>query len=180
MWRKVLLGALGAVLLAVLGLLAIASQKPDSFEVKRSIDISAPSEKVYGLVDDFHAWGAWSPWDKLDPGMKRTYEGAPRGVGAVYEWSGNDKVGSGRMEITKATAPTSIELALHFLTPFEAKNTTTFAFAPQGTGTQVTWSMTGENKFIGKVMSVFMDMDALIGGDFEKGLRSMKQAAEAN
>lgn len=178
MWKKVVLGALGLVLLGLGTLVVLATQEPDTFEIKRSVRIAAPPERVFALVDDFNAWGAWSPWDKLDPAMKRTHKGSPRGVGAIYEWEGNDDVGSGRMEIKRADAPRVIDIDLHFLKPFEAKNTTHFYFEAVSPGTEVTWTMRGENQFMSKLMSVVMDMDAMVGADFEKGLQSMKTAAE--
>ena len=176
--KKIVLGILGLLVLAVLVVCGLALTQPDSFQVERSIAIAAPPEKVFPLVDDFHSWNAWSPWDKLDPNMQRTHSGAPRGKGAVYEWKGNDDVGQGRMEVTESTAPSEVVVDLQFISPFEARNLTRFAFAPEGAGTKVRWTMSGENSFMGKVMCVFMDMDKMIGKDFEQGLANMKAAAE--
>src|SRR5262249_7146798 len=130
-------------------------------------------------VNDFHAWPAWSPWEKLDPQMKKTFEGPASGVGAKYAWTGNDKVGEGRMTIEKSEKPSTVGIKLEFLKPFEATNATTFTFAPTAKGSKVTWAMDGENNFMAKAASLFMDMDKMIGGDFERGLTAMKTAAES-
>jgi uncharacterized protein YndB with AHSA1/START domain len=165
-----------AILFAVL--LILAATKPDTFRVERSTSIQAPPEKVFALLDDFHRWSAWSPWEKMDPAMQRTYSGAARGTGAVYEWAGNSKVGKGRMEIVEATPASKVAVRLDFLAPFAAHDTAEFTLASAGDGTNVTWVMHGPNLFIGKVMSVFVSMDRMIGKDFEAGLANLKAAAE--
>lgn len=175
MLRKLLLGA--AVAVPCL-LLAVASRS-DTFHVERSIVIAAPPERAFAQVNDFHAWTAWSPYEKLDPGMARTYEGPSSGPGAAYAWAGNDKVGKGRMTITKSVRPSEIAIDLEFVEPFACTNAATFRFEPAPEGTRVTWSMDGQNKFVGKAMSIFVDMDALVGGDFERGLASLKSLSEA-
>jgi hypothetical protein len=174
MIKKVSLG-LSVVILVVI---AVTATRPDSFHIERSASISAPSERVHGLINDFHQWERWSPWEKLDPAMTKTYSGADKGVGASYAWSGNDEVGEGKQSIT-ASAPEAIVLDLHFMRPIEARNTTTFRFQPEANGTRVTWSMDGRNNFVGKFFSLFMDMDKMVGPDFERGLSNLKSVAEA-
>lgn len=166
------------VLVAIVAVLIYAATKPDSFRVQRAISIKAPPEKIFAILNDFRRWGAWSPWEKLDPELKRTYSGAESGPGAVYEWEGNRKVGAGRMEITDGPPPSRVAIKLDFIRPFEAHNTAEFALEPKGDLTTVTWTMHGRNIFIGKVMSVFVDMDKMVGKDFEKGLANLKAAAE--
>lgn len=166
------------VVVLLLLLVGVASTKPDSFAVERSTVIKAPPEKVFALINDFHSWEQWSPWAKLDTAMKVTYSGAPTGPGAVYEWVGNSQVGEGRMEITDATAPSKVGIKLDFLKPIEGHNVTVFSITPEGDGSKVVWDMKGPNPFISKVMAVFVSMDSMIGGDFEKGLANLKTAAE--
>jgi hypothetical protein len=163
----------------LIGLLLFALTRPDSFKVERRISIQAPADKVYGLVSDFHHWPAWSPWEKLDPAMKRTHSGAANGLGAVYAWEGNDKVGAGRMEITGAQAPGVVDIKLDFLRPFASSNTTRFALTPgAGGATEFVWTMQGPMPYVSKLMSVFVSMDKMIGKDFETGLANLKAAAE--
>ena len=166
------------VIAAVAAVLVLAAKKPATFRIARSIRIAAPPERIFALIEDFRAWSAWSPWEKRDPALKRSYAGAPRGQGAVYAWEGNRNVGQGRMEIVDAPAPSRVAIQLDFLKPFKARNTAEFTLVPQGDATEVTWTMTGPNVFAGKVMSVFMDMDRMIGRDFEQGLANLKAAAE--
>lgn len=151
----------------------------DQYEVVRTTTIAAPAATVHALIDDFHRWPEWSPWEDLDPEMRRTYSGADAGVGGVYEWSGNRKAGEGRMEITESSAPTRVVIALEFVKPFKSSNTTTFELAEQGDATSVTWRMVGPKTFATKVMGIFKSMDKMIGPDFEKGLAQLKAAAEA-
>ncbi len=164
------------VILAIIAGLALT--KPDTFAVQRVTTIKAPPEKIMALVSDFHNWPTWSPWEKLDPNMERTFSGAANGKGAVYAWKGNSDVGRGRMEITDYAAPTSVTIKLDFYEPMELSNVTQFVLTPQGENTTVTWNMNGPMPFISKVMSVFTSMDAVIGRDFEKGLTQLKAAAE--
>lgn len=166
------------VILAIIALLAYAASRPDTFRVQRSIRVQAPPEKVYPLLADFRRWSEWSPWEGRDPAMKRSMSGAASGRGAVYEWSGNSKVGQGRMEIIEAAPPSSVRVQLDFLKPFEAHNVAEFVLAPAGGSTDVTWAMYGPSPFISKLMSVFMSMDRMVGRDFEAGLASLKAAAE--
>jgi hypothetical protein len=152
----------------------------DTFTVERSAHVDAPPARVYGQVADFHSWRSWSPWEDLDPDMQRSYSGAASGTGAVYAWSGNRKAGQGRMEMTEATEPSRVEIDLVFEKPWKAHNTTVFAIAPDGTGSRVTWTLTGPKTFMTKVMGIFKSMDAMIGPDFEKGLARLKSTAETS
>jgi ribosome-associated toxin RatA of RatAB toxin-antitoxin module len=147
-----------------------------SYEITRSAIIPAPADDVFPLVNSFREWTKWSPWESVDPAMERSYSGSDAGEGAKYAWSGNRKAGSGTMEIIETTAPHSIKIRLEFTKPFKAVNPTTFTFTPSGSGTQVTWTMTGENKGIGKIFALFMNMDKMVGADFEKGLAALAGA----
>lgn len=171
-----LIGIIVAALL--IGVLLFAATKPDTFRVARATTINAPPEKIYPLIEDFRRWPTWSPYEKLDTGMKRTLSGAASGNGAIYEWAGNNKAGQGRMQIVAADPPTHLGVQLDFIKPFKAHNLAEFTLLPQPDGTRVTWSMSGPNTFVSKVMSLFFDMDAMIGKDFETGLANMKAAAE--
>ncbi|HVY94425.1 MAG TPA: SRPBCC family protein [Bryobacteraceae bacterium] len=165
------------ILILVAALLAFAATRPDQFRVERSIAINAPTAKIYPLIADFHNWRAWSPWENLDPDLKRSYSGAPAGEHAVYEWEGR-KAGTGRMEIKHASPDWHLFIQLDFIKPFEGHNTAEFTLTPSANATTVNWAMYGPNKFIGKLMSVFMSMDKYLGGQFEEGLRNLKAAAE--
>ena len=166
------------VVLAVVAVLVLAATKPDNFRVQRSARIDAPPERIFPFINDFHRWTAWSPYEKKDPGMKRSYSGTESGRGSVYEWAGNSTVGSGRMEIVESSAPSRVAIKLDFLKPFEGHNIATFAMEPAGGATQVTWTMDGPTPFIGKIMHVFINMDRMVGTDFEAGLANLKTAAE--
>jgi hypothetical protein len=166
-----------AVLVLLAALLLFAATRPDSFSVERRTLIQAPPEKIQPLIADFHRWADWSPWEKLDPAMARTFGGPPAGAGATYAWKGNKDVGSGSMAI-KAAGVDKVSIQLDFIEPFEGHNTTDFVLTPQAGGTEVRWVMTGPTPFISKLMSVFVSMDTLIGKDFEKGLAQLKAAAE--
>jgi uncharacterized protein YndB with AHSA1/START domain len=166
------------LLIAVAVVLVSAAGKPDTFRVTRAAAISVPPEKIFALIDDFQAWQSWSPWEGRDPAMRRSFGGAERGNGAVYAWEGNRNVGSGRMEIVDANSPSRIVIKLDFLKPFEAHNTAEFTLTPQGGGTTVTWAMHGPAPFMSKVMQVFMNMDRMIGKDFEAGLAKLKTVSE--
>ena len=166
------------VIILIAALLGYAATKPATFRMERSTSIDAPPEKIFALINDFHRWTAWSPWERLDPQLKRTYGGAAAGKNALYEWEGNRKVGQGRMEITESRPPSTVIVKLDFLKPFEAHNTAEFTLEPRAGGTHVTWAMYGPNAFMGKVMSVFVSMERIIGKDFEAGLANLKSAAE--
>jgi hypothetical protein len=165
------------VVVVVAAVLGFAMTKPDSFDVQRTTSIKAPPEKIFPLINDFHSWGSWSPWEKLDPAMKRTHSGAESGKGAVYEWDGNKNVGKGRMEITDAST-SKVTIKLDFLKPIEGHIIAEFTLEPQGDSTNVTWSMRGPAPFISKVIQVFMSMDSMIGKEFDTGLTNLKSIAE--
>jgi uncharacterized protein YndB with AHSA1/START domain len=167
------------VLALVAAVLIYATTRPDTMRVERSARIAAPAEKLYPMVADFHGWSAWSPWEKLDPAMRRTYGGAPSGKGATYAWVGNSKVGEGRMEILEAAPSSRIAIQLDFVEPIAGRNTTVFTFEPAGDATQVRWTMTGPSPYISKLMGVFVDMDRMIGKDFEAGLANLQAVATA-
>jgi carbon monoxide dehydrogenase subunit G len=166
------------VVLAVVVVLVLAARKPDQFRVQRSASIDAPPERIYAFINDFHRWGAWSPYEHKDPDMKRSFGGAGSGRGSIYEWAGNSNVGSGRMEIVESSEPSKITIQLDFLTPFEAHNIATFTMEPAGGATNVTWAMDGSTPFVGKIMHVFLNMDRMVGTDFEAGLANLKTAVE--
>ncbi|HEX9391319.1 MAG TPA: SRPBCC family protein [Usitatibacteraceae bacterium] len=163
------------VLLAVI--LAYAATKPDAFRVERSISIKAAPEKIFALINDFHHWTSWSPYEKLDPAMKRTYSGAASGQGAGYAWESRGKAGVGRMEIM-AASPAKISIRLQFIKPFEATHTAEFILEPQGDATRLTWAMYGRDPYIAKIMCLFFNRDRMIGDDFEIGLANLKALAE--
>lgn len=177
---------LGYIILAVLGVLAmvllVASRRPGDFRVERRLTIRAKSERLFALVNDFRAWADWSPWAKLDPNMKTEFSGPPSGTGASYKWVGNSKVGEGSMRIRESVPSNKVDIQLEFLKPFKASNQCTFTLLPSADGlaTTVSWTMTGKNALVSKVMGLFMDMDQLIGKDFEKGLANLKASAEAS
>jgi uncharacterized protein YndB with AHSA1/START domain len=175
MLKKVLVGLVIVVTIFVV----FVATRPASYRVSRATRIAAPPLSVYPLVADFHQWEKWSPWAKLDPAMKTTYAGPVAAVGSSYSWSGNDKVGEGRMTIVEAKAGERLGLRLEFLKPFASTSSTVFSFTPKAGGTETDWTMDGHNDFLGKAFSVFMDMDKMIGNDFEKGLSQLKAVAEA-
>ena len=149
-----------------------------TFTVTRSQTIKSPPERVYEEIVDFRRWAAWSPWDAMDPDMDKTYSGADSGTGATYAWSGNRKVGQGRVEITGTEASSYVAIALEFLKPFKATNTTEFTLRPEGDNTEVTWAMTGQKTLMTRIMGIFKSMDAMVGPDFEKGLTQLKSVVE--
>jgi hypothetical protein len=159
-------------------ILLLAATKPDTFRVQRTTSIKAPPDRIFVLINDFHSWGSWSPWEKLDPALKRTCSGAASGKGAVYEWEGNNKVGKGRMEIADAAPSSQVKIKLDFLKPFEAHNTAEFTLESQGDATKVTWAMYGPAPYMTKLMGVFFSMDSMVGKDFETGLANLKAAAK--
>lgn len=174
MFKKIAIG-LAVLILIVLG---VAAMQPDTFRVQRVIAIKAPPEKIQPLISDFHNWTSWSPWEKLDPSMQRTFSGAPKDLGAIYAWEGNDKVGAGRMEITSIKQPNQVGIKLDFLRPFESHCQTDFTLESKGNLTTVSWTMSGPSNFVSKLMGLFFSMDSMIGKDFEAGLASMKAVAE--
>jgi len=170
--------ALLGLAIVVLVFVIVVSLQPAQFRVERSAIIAAPAEVVFLQVNDLHRWEAWSPWARRDPAMKQTYEGPPSGTGAVSAWAGNREVGEGRMTITESRPAELVRINLEFLKPFKATSTAEFKFKLEGTQTVVTWSMFGQNNFLSKAFHMFMNMDKMIGGDFEKGLAGMKTVSE--
>lgn len=164
--------------IAIAVVLILAATKPDTFRIERSATINAPAEKIFVVLSDFRQWRGWSPWENKDPDLKRSYSGAERGKGAIYGWEGNKNVGTGRMEILEANAPSKLVVKLDFLKPFEAHNTAEFTMLPQGNATDIRWAMHGPSPFMSKVMQVFMNFDKMVGNDFEAGLANLKQLTE--
>ncbi len=173
-----MLKTIAIVVVLIVAILIYAATMPDTFRVQRSASIKAPPEKIFPLINDLHGWGSWSPWEKKDPEMRRTYRGAAQGKGAVYEWDGNNQVGKGRMEITEASPPSRVAIKLDFIKPFEAHNMAEFTLDAQGDSTNVTWAMHGPNSYIAKVMHIFFSMDSMVGEDFEAGLANLKTMTE--
>jgi hypothetical protein len=168
-----------ALVVIVVGLVAVITLQPARYRVTRSTTIAAPAPVVFAQVNDFHKWSAWSPWEKIDPAMKRTYEGPPAGVGASYAWVGSREVGEGRMTIVESRPSDLIQVKLEFVKPFAGTSVAEFSFKPDGERTLVTWSMTGDKNFIAKAIHLVMSMDRMIGDQFDKGLAAMRTVAEA-
>jgi hypothetical protein len=174
MLKKVLFGLVG-----VLGVFAVVvALQPADYHVERSTTIAAPAASVFAQVNDFRLWDAWSPWAKLDPNMKVTFSGAAGTVGSTYHWQGKSDVGEGRMTLTESRPGEFVGIKLEFIEPMASVCSTTFTFKPQNDQTTVTWVLDGENNFVGKAFGLFMDMDKMIGGDFEKGLAQLKAVTE--
>jgi uncharacterized protein YndB with AHSA1/START domain len=169
--------AIVAVILLA-ALLGFAATRPDTFRVQRAKSIQAPPEKIFALINDFQKWGSWSPYEKMDPTMKRTHSGAANGKGAVYAWAGKGKVGEGRMEITDTSAPSKVTIKLDFFKPFKGHNVAEFTLEAKGDSTNVTWATHGPQSYVAKAMTIFISMDSLVGKDFEAGLANMKAIAE--
>jgi uncharacterized protein YndB with AHSA1/START domain len=178
MIKTILLSFIALVVIVVAAVLAYATTQPDDFRVQRQTTIKAPREKIFPLLTDFRSWPLWSPWEKKDPNMRRSFSGAERGHGAVYAWEGDSNVGQGQMTIVEAQPPSKVALDLHFKKPFEAHNVVDFTLEPQADGTRVTWTMRGKANFVMKVMHVFFDMDRMVGPDLEQGLVNLKATAE--
>ncbi len=175
-WFINILIVLAVIIVLFLGIVAI---QPSDFRIARSANIAAPPDVVFAQVNDFHNWEAWSPWAKLDPAVKNTFEGSSSGTGAKFSWAGNDKVGEGRMTITESHPSDLIRIKLEFLKPWEATSTTEFTFKPEGDQTKATWTMFGERSFMEKAVCLFMNMDKMLGGEFDKGLAQIKAIAES-
>jgi uncharacterized protein YndB with AHSA1/START domain len=173
-FRTILL-VVAAIVVVFVGVVAV---QPPDFRISRSITIDAPPSDVFAQVNDFHNWEAWSPWAKLDPAAKNSFEGASAGTGAIFKWSGNDQIGEGKMTITETRPDELVRIKLEFVRPFEDTSTADFTFRQERNGTVVTWSMYGQKKFINKAICLFMDMDKMLGSEFEKGLAQMKTIAE--
>jgi uncharacterized protein YndB with AHSA1/START domain len=166
------------VALVIAGVLILAATRPDTFRVQRATTIQAPPQKVFEFIDDFNRWSVWSPWEKKDPAMKRTFGAATSGKGATYAWEGNKDVGQGSMEIAESAPPSRVAIKLDFVKPFEAHNMVEFTLEPRGEATALTWSMQGHTPYFAKIIHLFFDMDSMVGKDFEAGLASLKSAAE--
>jgi hypothetical protein len=162
----------------VVVLIVVIAKQPDEFRVTRRGSVSAAPAVVFARVNDLHKWRAWSPWERIDPALKRTFEGPSAGTGAIYRWAGNNKAGEGSMTITESRPGELIRFRLEFLKPFKATNTAEFTFKPEGNQTVVMWSMAGRKNFASKAFGIFMNMDKLVGSDFEKGLAAMKSVVE--
>jgi hypothetical protein len=167
-----------AVVLALAAIVFLAWRQPATFSVRRSVVVDAGAERIFPLIQDFRRWPAWSPWENRDPQMRREYSGAGQGTGAVYAWEGNKAVGKGRMAITGVQPARQVDIDLHFLQPFEARNRAVFSLQPRGSGTEVAWEMTGPSNPMTRLMQVFGAMDRMVGKDFETGLGKLKAAAE--
>jgi uncharacterized protein YndB with AHSA1/START domain len=176
-----MMGKIGIALLVLLAiLLVVVATRPSDFHIERSLSVAVPPDRVFPHVNDFHAWAAWSPWEKLDPRMQRTFTGPTSGPGASYDWrSDNGKVGEGHMTIQGSKPPSHIAIRLDFIKPMTATNAINFSFIPEGAGAKVTWAMDGHHGFMGKAFSLFMSMDKLVGGDFERGLAALKSVSES-
>lgn len=172
---KILIGVAAVILLFVV----VVAMRPAEFRVVRKQKIGAEPGVIFEHVNDLHKWRAWSPWEKVDPEMKRTYEGSTEGAGAIYSWVGNKDVGEGKMTIVDSKPEELIRIALEFYKPYEGKSTAELTFVPEGDETLVTWSMQGENKFMGKLIGLFINMDKMIGDQFEKGLADLKTLVES-
>lgn len=176
MFKKILV----VLLIAIVVFLCVVALLPADYRITRAATISAPSAAVFEQVNDFHKWNGWSPWAKLDPAAKNTFDGAASGVGAIFSWAGNDKVGEGKMTLTESHPDELIRIKLDFVKPFENSANTEFTFKPVGDQILVTWSMAGKNNFVGRAVCVFVNMDKMLGADFEKGLAQLKTVAEAS
>lgn len=175
LWLKLLLG----VVVLIAGFLGFVAMQPKNYRVERSIKVAAPAAAVFEQVNDFHKWENWSPWAKLDPKAKAEFEGPDAGEGAIFKWDGNNEVGQGSMTILESRPPERVRIKLEFKKPFEDVATTEFVLKPEGEETLVTWSMHGENNFVGRIMCLLMNMEAMIGGQYEKGLLSIKKIVES-
>lgn len=175
MLKKILI----AVAVLLVGLVGLIATRPADFKLERNAKIGAPADVVFAQLNDFHNWKAWSPWEGKDPAQVTKFEGAESGVGAAYFWSGNDDVGEGRMTITESKPSELVNIKLEFLKPFAATNTTIFTLKSGAEGTEVNWAMSGKNDFMGKAVSLIMDMEKMVGPDFEKGLEKLKEVSEA-
>ena len=178
MLKTIVLGALAVIGVFVVGVLAYAATKPDMFRLQRTATINAPPQTVFALINDYRNWTAWSPWERKDPNLKRTYSEPSSGKGATYAWEGDKNVGKGSMLITDTVAGSRVALNLDFEKPFRAHNKVVFDLESKGLTTDVTWSMEGPTPFFAKIIHVFIDMDKMVGRDFEAGLAAMKAAAE--
>jgi hypothetical protein len=175
---EIVIIAVIVVVVLIAAVLIFAARKPDTFRVQRATAISAAPDKIFPLIDDFKNWSSWSPYEKKDTAMKRTFSGQASGKGAVYEWDGNSQVGKGRIEIIDSSAPSRVAIKLDMIKPMEGHNIVDFTLEPRGGATQITWAMRGSYAYVAKLMGLFCDMDKMIGSDFEIGLANLKALAE--
>ncbi len=176
-----MLAVLMIVVLVVAAFLVLLAFRPGTFRVQRSVVIAAPAEKIYPFIADFHAdgWGRWSPWEGIDPALKRSFSGAERGQGAIYNWEGNNNVGSGRMEVTQAAEPRRVDIQLDFYKPMKNSTRAEFSIDPAGSDQRVTWTMSGPVPYFARALHLVFSMDKMIGGQFDKGLSTLKAQVEA-
>lgn len=170
---------IGVLVLIVVGIVGFAATRPDDFKIQRAAQMKAPPDRILEQISDFRKWGAWSPWEKIDPNLKRTYEGPEKGKGAVYGWEGNSEVGKGRMEILEVVPGSKVVIKLDFIAPFEAHNITEFSTTAKGDQTELVWTMSGKNPLMSKIFDLLMNMDKMVGKDFEKGLAQLKAVVES-
>lgn len=173
-----LLGIGVAVVAAIALALVVVARRPDTFRIARSTVVNAPAEEIFPLINDLHLWQKWSPYEKRDPNMKRTYDGPQLGVGSSYAWAGNRQIGEGRLTIVESKPSERIAIKLEFFKPWKGTNRAEFTMKPSSNGTSVSWEMTGQQHFMCKLFSLFMNMDEMIGKDFESGLAELKRKAE--
>ena len=178
MLKKILLSLVSIIVVCVIGFAVVVAMQPAEFGVSRSATMKAPRSEVFAQINDLRRWEAWSPWAKLDPNAEVFYEGPSAGTGAVFGWSGNDEIGAGKMTITESKPDELIRMRLEFTRPMEDSADTEFTFAAEGDGSVVTWTMSGENNFVAKAICMFMDMDAMVGAQFEEGLKNIKTIVE--
>ncbi|EPG72623.1 polyketide cyclase/dehydrase and lipid transport [Leptospira fainei serovar Hurstbridge str. BUT 6] len=176
--KQILKVGAAIIVVLIIAVLLLAANKSNTLRVERSIEIKAPPEKIFVLINNLQSWRSWSPYEKLDPAMKRTLTGPISGKGAIYEWNGNSNIGKGRMEIIESTEPSKVGIKLDFLEPFEAHNTAEFTLKSGGDSTKVTWMMSGPASFFSRILGVFIDMDTMIGKNFEEGLENLKRIME--
>ena len=176
--KKAILAILVVIVVLIAGLCVVIATRPAEFVITRSATVNAPAAAVYNQINDFHKWEAWSPWAKIDPQMRVTYAGPRSGPGASYAWAGNSDVGEGRMTIIEAKQPELVKIDLEFIEPVASTSVTEFSLKPSGNATTVTWTMTTQNNFLGKAFSLVVDMDKMLGSDFEKGLAQLRTVVE--
>ena len=179
MLKKILLWSAAVVVLLIVAFLILVARQPDDFVITRSATMNASNERVFEHINDLRKWQSWSPWAKLDPSAKNSFEGPTAGEGAVFRWSGNDEIGEGKMTITESKPHELVRMRLEFVRPMEDEADTEFVLQGNSHQTELTWTMSGKHTFMSKAMCLFMDMDAMVGGDFEKGLASLKQVVES-
>jgi Polyketide cyclase / dehydrase and lipid transport len=170
--------AIGVMVLLILGALAFIATRPDDFRIQRSAQVDASPDAVFSIINEVRRWGEWSPYEKRDPNMKKTFEGPPSGPGASYSWNGNNDVGEGRMTIVQSKPGELVSMKLEFSRPFKCTNEVNFKLAPSDGGTRVSWMMDGKHNIMMKAMSLFMDLDKMVGKDFEDGLANLNCLAQ--